>query len=259
MKKSISVFLILIVVLLVSSHCTGEKKMQITTSSETAKALYDKAVKALENFYLVQFRSLMSEALKADPDFFMADYQLANYFLYMGTKKRFIEYADKAVNCKAALSKGELLLKDALLKLLKNQDADVTNIGRELVKMYPADAYAYWPLARYQSIIKDTEGQIATLKTAMEVTDNKGPIYNNLGYIYLNQGKYEDALTAFDNYIEVAPNLPNAYDSKGDYFMQVKDYRNAYESYMKAHELDSTFSFKKALKAKAIADSLENK
>ena len=257
MKKFTSASLILFVVMLVSNQCTGDKKMPVTTSSETAKALYDKGVKAMEDIYLVQFRNLISEALKADPDFFMADYQMANYFLYMGNKKRFIEYANKAVNCKAALSKGELLLKDALLKLLENQDADVTDIGREIIKMYPDDAYAYWPLTTFQSIINDTEGQIATLKKAMTVADNKGSIYNSLGYIYMNQGKYEDALNAFNNYIEVAPNLPNAYDSKGDYFMQVKDYRNAYESYMKAHSLDSTFSYQKAINAKGMADSLQ--
>ena len=257
MKKSISAILILIVVLMVSSQCTGEKEMQITTSSETAKELYDKAVTAMHDVYLAQFRDLMSEALKADPDFFMADYQMATYFLYMGNIKRFMEYADKAVNCKATLSKGELLLKDALSKLVENQSADVTDIGKELIKMYPADANAFMALAIFQFLINDMDGQIETLKEAIEIADNKGFIYNSLGYIYMNQGKYEDALTAFDNYIEFAPALPNAYDSKGDYFIQVKDYRNAYESYMKAHSLDSAFSYQKAMRAKVLADSLQ--
>ena len=75
----------------------------------------------------------------------------------------------------------------------------------------------------------------------------------------MNFEKYEEAANAFDKYIELSPNHPNPYDSKGDYFMKIKDYRNAYESFMKAHEIDSLWSFKKAMNAKAIADSLENK
>jgi lipoprotein NlpI len=65
----------------------------------------------------------------------------------------------------------------------------------------------------------------------------------------------DEARAAFDKYIELAPNQPNPYDSKGDYFMEVKDYKNAYQSYMKAHELDSLWGVKKAEKAKIMMDS----
>jgi len=49
----------------------------------------------------------------------------------------------------------------------------------------------------------------------------------------------------------------NPYDSKGDYFMNIKDYGKAYESFMKAYEIDTLWSYKKAMKAKALYDSLQ--
>ena len=41
--------------------------------------------------------------------------------------------------------------------------------------------------------------------------------------------------------------------------MGIKEYGNAYESFMKAYEIDSTWSYKKAMYAKAMQDSLEVK
>ena len=39
--------------------------------------------------------------------------------------------------------------------------------------------------------------------------------------------------------------------------MNIEDYGNAYESYMKAHEIDTLWSYNKAMKAKALYDSLQ--
>ena len=49
--------------------------------------------------------------------------------------------------------------------------------------------------------------------------------------------RYDEACEAFDKYLEMMPDAPNAHDSKGDYFMNIGDYKSAYECYMKAHEL----------------------
>ena len=80
--------------------------------------------------------------------------------------------------------------------------------------------------------------------------------YNQLGYAYMDLGKYEDAKNAFDKYIELAPNLANPFDSKGDYFMATKQFEKAYESYMKAFGNDSSFevSKKKASKARLMLE-----
>ena len=64
---------------------------------------------------------------------------------------------------------------------------------------------------------------------------------------------------AFDRYIELDPKNPNAYDSKGDYFMFVKKYEKAYESYMKAYYMDPSFSHDKAEIAKKMYEQTEGK
>lgn len=257
MKKFTIPFLIIIIVLL-CNQCAKENKMTVTTNSETAKTLYDEALTAYEEVYLSQFRKLMLEALKEDSDFFMANYQLTQYYNFFKNEDKFKEYGEAAVNCKAKLSEGELLLKDAISKLLEDSNADLTDLGKQLIKMYPNDVDAYYLLSIYQYMKEDAEGQLRTLKSMLEITDKPAPVYNMLGYTYMILENNEEAEIAFNKYIELAPNLPNPYDSKGDYFMEIEDYANAYDMYIKANEIDSLWSFKKAMKAKTIADSLEN-
>ena len=257
MKKFTIPFLIIAIILL-CNQCAKENKMIVTTNSETALTLYDEAGTAWDDYNFSQFEKLALEALKEDSDFFMANYQLTMYYHYFKNEDKFKEYGEAAVNCKAKLSKGELLFKDVVSKLLEDSNADLTDIGKQLIKMYPNDAYAYELLSWYQYMNKDAEGSLGTLKSVLEITDKPAPVYNLLGYTYMSLENNEEAEIAFNKYIEFEPNHPNPYDSKGDYFMKIEDYPNAYEMYMKAHEIDSLWSFKKAMKAKAIADSLEN-
>jgi len=258
MKNLTICILICALTVMACNQSTEKKSMGITTNSETSKSLYDDALLAYEDVYLNKYVDLMNKSLAEDPDFFMANFQLAMYYLYFGNENEFTEYANKAINCKAKLSKGELLLKDALSKLLENKTADVTDIGKKLIEEFPNDVYAYYPLITFQGLIQDYEGEINTLKSALEIAERPAPIYNTLGYTYMVLKQFDQAEIAFNKYIELAPNIPNPYDSKGDYYMQIKDYNKAYENYMKAYEIDTTWSYNKAMNAKEIADSLAN-
>ena len=259
MKKFTIPFLIIIIILL-CNQCAKENKMIVTTNSETAITLYDEAMTAYDDIYFSKFQKLMLEALIEDSDFFMANYQLTMYYHWFKNEEKFKEYGEAAVNCNAKLSNGELLLKDVVSKLLVDSNADLTDLGKKLINMYPNDADAYSLLNLYQYMTKDAEGELETLKSMLEITDRPAFVHNMLGYVYMRLENNEEAEIAFDKYIELAPNLPNPYDSKGDYFMKIEDYKNAYDMYMKANEIDSlwTMSLNKATNAKAMADSIEN-
>jgi tetratricopeptide (TPR) repeat protein len=254
MKKTASFLFIVAVVLCI--HCTRGKMIPITCASENARNLYDEALVAYQDVFYQEYLALMVKAVAEEPDFFMANYRLAMYSLYVGDIKRFREYGSRADKCTTVLGKGEIIMKEALSQLLKKEDSDVRTLGKKLVKLYPGDEESYLELYYYQDAVKDYKGQEATLRKALSIAHNPAYIHNMLGYIYMNLNKKEEAAQSFDKYIELEPNLPNPYDSKGDFYMFYKDYRNAYESFMKANSIDSTFSISKAMKAKAIADSL---
>jgi len=260
MKRLFYFFLFIFLGVSAFSQNTQLKTMPITTTSEKARALNTEAMNAVyEDGDLQKFEKSAFDALKEDSDFFMVNYELAFAYFYFKNENKFKDYGNRAANCKTKLSKGELLLKEIILKLLENRNANVTELSKKLIDLYPDDIFAYYQLNLFQDLNNDNIGRVETLRNALQKPNMPAIFYNNLGYAYMKLGKNEEAGNAFDKYIELAPNVPNPYDSKGDYFMSTKNYRKAYESYMKAHEIDSSWSYKKAIYAKALADSLEKK
>ena len=79
-----------------------------------------------------------------------------------------------------------------------------------------------------------------------------------LGYTYLRTNQLEESKMSFDKYIEKYPDDQNPYDCKADYFMTIEDYSSAYESYMKACQIDTTHTefLKRARNVKNFEDSL---
>lgn len=255
MKKIKKIFLIVFVLLITSFISTAQnEKIPVTSSSEKAVQLYHQAWSVMENAEIAKAHQLLEEALKEDPGFFMGHFVLAFNNLNLGNRDVFKAHAEKALNSKATLSKGEMLLKTALRRINENPKADVTDVGENLVEIYPKDEVAYFMLASFLGIVHDFKGTAATYSKLLEITDNPAPVYNMLGYTYLRMNNFEDAEKAFNRYIELFPDHPNPYDSKGDYFMAVKDYKNAYNSFMKAYELDSAWSHQKAMKARKLMD-----
>lgn len=236
-----------------------EEKIPVTTSSEKASELYAEALDAAWDFNLAKANELFASAIEEDPDFFLPYYQMATYDLYSGDIENFRENAGKAVAIEVKLSPGEELLKEALGKWLEDPKADLTETGKKLVVIYPNDEEAYSFLAFSQYIAGNYEGQVETYLKVIEIAEHKALFYNILGYAYLNLEKFEEAEDAFDTYIEMDPGHPNPWDSKGDYYMAVEDYEKATENFMKAYEIDTTWkvSYNKALKAKAMLDSLK--
>lgn len=252
-----------VISIMLSAHCCtmtkSDEKIPVTTESGLAIETFEQGVVAHREYYVARAMELWEQALNEDPEFFRAAYQLSIYNLFFGNVDDFKKYSHKALGIDKKLSKGEDLMRQALEKLAEDPEADVTSIGKKLVDAYPNDYAAYYQLGMYYNLIGDYQGVVETFKNALNIVEDKTPVYNIIGYQYLRLEQYDSARKVFDTAIELSPELPNPYDSKGDYFMAVRDYENAYESYMKAVEIDSLFEQARnnARRVQMIMDSLE--
>lgn len=256
MKRSIFFMLVALSFIMLSCQSEHNGLIPVTAKTEKAVDLYYQAYTALTDINVPKFEELISQVMQEDSNFFMANYLMISYeanFRQDSVKAR--EYAEKAASINTKLSAGEGFLQRIVKLRLDNMQADVTDLAKGIIAQYPKDFWGYYELANYQGLMKDFEGQIETIKTAAERSDKAAFAYNYLGYTYLSNEKYNEAAAAFDKYIELSPEIPNPYDSKGDYFMAVKEYQKAYDSYMKAHEIDTLWGVKKAEKAKMMLDS----
>jgi hypothetical protein len=137
MKKLFVFFLLFALGLESFSQVAKDNKMPITTNSKSALAFYNKAITVSENVDFTNFQILLKKSIAEDPEFFMAKYTLALYDILVGNKQGFNEFANLAINTKTKLSKAEEMLKDALKKFVEKTNADVTDIGKELVILMP--------------------------------------------------------------------------------------------------------------------------
>jgi tetratricopeptide (TPR) repeat protein len=258
MKKLVLLFILLSPAMLTFSQPANGRQMPVTTSSNSALSLYNQAMKYFDDVNLNKALETFKKALKQDPDFFMADYQLAIYSLLNRAEDSFNEYAEAAINCKAKLNTAEELLKEALSRL-KEGHTNVTDLGNRIVEMYPNDPDSYNNLVSFQSLARDTTGIVETLNKAIKIAPDHASFYNQLGYAYLTLKMSDKAESAFNKYIELEPKNPNVYDSKGDFYMYMKKYDKAYESYMTAYGMDPSFSHDKAEIAKQLYEQTEGK
>lgn len=258
MKKLFLLAAILSIGIVMYSQPEKGKRIPVTTGSKTGLSLYNKAMKYYDDVHLSEAIETFKQALTQDPDFFMANYQLAFYFLLNREGEGFSDYAEAAINCKARLSDGEEILKGALMKLKQGQ-TNFADQGKKLIEMYPDDPYSYNNMVYFQTLAGDSTGIVETLLQAIKIAPRSASFYNQLGYAYLTMKQVEEAETAFDKYIELDPKNPNAYDSKGDFYMYIKDYYKAYQSYMTAYSIDPAFSQQKADIAKRLYERTEGK
>ena len=229
----------------------ADPRMPITTNSELALELYESGVMAFDQFQRKLSWENLYRAVELDPDFFMA-----NFWLYYMSSKESKKAAEKAFQSELQLSPGEEQVKLALKYLVDGQQEKVMEHLQNVVDMYPSDPQAHKILYLIQHMLfKDIEGAIVSLERAIRECPDFPLAYNQLGYAYMDLEDYESAEKALDTYIRLAPDQANPYDSKGDYFMATEQYEEAYESYMKAYEIDSAasqVSKKKAEKARML-------
>ena len=236
-----------------SCNQIGESElMPITTDSELALEYFQTGMIAFDRVKLVEAKYHFENAIREDPDFFMA-----YFWMYFISSKSAKKIAVQALQSDASLSEGEKYIKTAFKYLMGGQNRKVVEYVEKAIDLYPKDPHVYKILYYIQlQIMWDVEGAIETLYQAIEASPDYAVPYNQLGYALMETENFKKAEEAFDTYIKLAPDIANPYDSKGDFFMSTEQYEKAYESYMKAYEIDSSFtvSLKKAMKAKELME-----
>lgn len=240
--------------LLISSCNQAEEAelMPVTTDSELALEFFQTAMEAFDRVKLNEAKNNFEMAVKEDPDFFMA-----YFWMYFISGKNSKKIAEDALQSDASMSEGEEYIKTAFKYLMGGQNEKVVEYVRKAIDLYPEDPDVYKILYILQlQIMWDVEGAIETIQKAIESRPDYPLAYNQLGYAMMELEKYKQAEEAFDTYIKLAPDIANPYDSKGDFYMKTGQYEKAYESYMKAYEIDSGFvvSEKKARTAKDLME-----
>jgi tetratricopeptide (TPR) repeat protein len=256
--KSVIGKVLLILILLTAHRVQAQQtdEMPVTSKSQEAVKLYHEGLQAYRDVHIGQAVEHFRAAVALDSTFFMPNYNLALMnLIFFKNQEEYQKYYQNAIATKDRLNQGERLIQKALTILAADTTVDVTDLGIQLVKLYPKSVTAHEILAEYQYFANDYEGMDRTLNAMLDLDSNPAHVYNWMGYNYMNMSQLDNAYSAFSKYMQLAPENPNSYDSMGDYLMAVKEYQKAYNHYMKAYKMD-TLNFKmsheKALKAQSV-------
>jgi tetratricopeptide (TPR) repeat protein len=113
---------------------------------------------------------------------------------------------------------------------------------QKIVERYPDDKEAFFTLGFiYYHSLQQSEEAVRHFNKAIEIDPLYKIVYNQLAYAYDDIGDFEKSIWAINQYIRIAPEEANPYDSRGDLYAYNGKIDQAIESYKKALEIKPDF------------------
>jgi tetratricopeptide (TPR) repeat protein len=210
----------------------------VTTHSAEAYRYYLEGVDYEERLYRLDAIESFTRAIECDTTFAMAYYRLARF--YPSATGR--DLAAKAVEHVDHAGDRDRYLIEALHAGFSGEVDRSVQILTEAVRKYPDDKTIRFELALfYGNDRQHLDRTIEQLEAAIEIDPLFAAAYNQLAYAYDRVGEFERSIWAVSNYISVAPDEPNPYDTQGDLYARNGKINEAIDSYRKAIAVDPDF------------------
>ncbi|MEZ4386586.1 MAG: tetratricopeptide repeat protein [Candidatus Krumholzibacteriia bacterium] len=200
------------------------------TEHPKAWAAFTEGDRLLQSFRYAEAEAKLKEALAADPDLALAHAALAELRFRQAMRedgKRELALADSLT----------ALVEDPRSRLLVQVRLSNTGPSRffasrdsllaEAKKVAPDDLIVLVSEAVQAAAGGDMARAETVWQHVLEINPNYAGAYNFLGYLYLAQGRYDEAEAAMRRYAFVAPDLANPHDSLGEVLMTVGRYEEA--------------------------------
>ena len=193
-------------------------------------------------------------ALKEDPSFFMAHAHQAFYHFVKGNTKAAEKWSQQTLALPVTnLTPAEKSLREFLEAVGNRAETDYAGMLAKMAKENADNAQAQDMAAAYAMFVdKDAKTAYKYVKKAVRLRSDYGPYYNLLGYTLMDLERMDQAKNAFVQYIKLAPEQANAYDSMADYFKKNGQYDQAALYYDKAANLGMRSSMQRADEARKM-------
>ncbi|NJD10158.1 MAG: hypothetical protein FIB01_06855, partial [Gemmatimonadetes bacterium] len=209
---------------------------------EAAKTAYRNAVYEAQNVANTRARQQLEAALRADPQFGMAQVLQAIMMTGPAAAEREARI-DQSFGALGGSSPADILLAlywregaagraEAAFPILK--------LATELVPTDPELNYFY--AAAQWSTLGTPQAVVAAQRAFRDRFPNHAATYNNLAYTLWQAGDPQGALEAIQHYVQLAPNHPNSHDSYADILILLGRPQEAIPELQRALELEPAWS-----------------
>ena len=179
-------------------------------------------------------RDLLNEAIKIKPDYAEAYNNLGIVYLSLKIFESSKNSLNQAIRIKPDYAEAYNNLGMLYFKL-KEYENSKNNIDKAILlkKDY---GQAYISLGSYYESIENFKEAEVNYKNAIKLKEKKG--FNNLGILYLNQGRHDDAEKIFNEIIKLKPKNAETY------FLRSLVYANSGKPYLALEDLKKSFKLK---------------
>ncbi|MEM8962119.1 MAG: tetratricopeptide repeat protein [Acidobacteriota bacterium] len=218
----------------------GEDDNEWTTSSPRAAEELDAGLAAIHRHHWTAAAQHVYRAVELDPDFIVARYLQARYFLFDKNEK------ETTMAQVVALDQSELSDRERFLMsfwtAIDERDADTSeHLVDTYLADYPDDLFGiealcdvHWVRQRWDEAMECYERLLALYPSRVHARLNRG-------YIELARGRFDDAEAEFEAYRFVAPDRPEPYQVLGKLDTVRGRYQEAAHHLAKSLEIDSTY------------------
>jgi tetratricopeptide (TPR) repeat protein/tRNA A-37 threonylcarbamoyl transferase component Bud32 len=212
--------------------------VDVTTHSPEAYRYYLEGVDYFYKLYFAEAVKSFEKALEYDSTFAMVYYWLSV------TKRdperkliaKAVEYSDKA-------SWKEKRYIEARAAMLSGDYAQAIRELQKMVERYPQEKEAFaWLGIVYWGFLLEPQKAVPLLTKAIEIDPLFKIAYNVLAYAYKDIGDFEKSIWAINEYISLAPDEANPYDSRGEIYAFNGKLEQAIESFIEAEKRKRGFS-----------------
>ncbi|MEM6928265.1 MAG: tetratricopeptide repeat protein [Myxococcota bacterium] len=217
----------------------GPAIVTVTTRSDEARAAYDEALVAQDNFRTVSAVRGFEEALAHDGKFPLAKARLGALTPDNDGVALLREAHEDARRRK--IPAAEQVLIEALLALAEGEQARSEALMEQVVELAPGEWRAHMQVGNAAYAREDYDRALSALDETVALQPDAGPAWNMLGYTRSALGNIDSAVEAFERYAEIAPEEANPHDSIGEVLLKVGRFDEAEIAFMKAVRIDGSF------------------
>jgi len=212
----------------------------VTTHSAEAYRCYLLGIDRLHKMYDQEAASYFTRTIEYDSTFAMAYLWLAFIKRETAEAKKMIL---KAERYSTKVNQKERHYIRAMKAVLSRHYVQAIQELQNIVTRYPDEKEAFlWLGIIYGQRLQQPQQAIGALTKAIEIDPLYKFCYNLLAYAYNEIGDADKAIWAINQYIALAPDEANPYDTRGDLYAYHGKIDQAIESYKKALEIKPDFS-----------------
>jgi serine/threonine protein kinase/tetratricopeptide (TPR) repeat protein len=223
----------------VAGDASAKPIADVTSNSPEAFRLYTEGMTAMGHLRYADAAGLFEQAVAIDPAFASAYYELATIARRASDQPNYDRLIAKVRQHIDRLPERKRLLMESIdARTVGDRDRALDRLTT-LVARYPDEVTAYFHLrGLYEDEFLDEAKALATAEAAVKANPTSPRVRNDLGYFYLRNGRYPEALRQFEEYAALAPGEANPHDSLAEAYLQMGRPDPAAERYARVLEID---------------------